>query len=104
MSPIELSERLQSEVPPCLLDVRNEDEHALVHLPGALLVPLPEIQDRVGELEGWKDKEVVVYCHHGVRSLHAIHFLRQAGFEQLHNLDGGIDRWSTDVDSSLTRY
>jgi|ERR1043166_2718041 rhodanese-related sulfurtransferase len=104
ISPLDLSERLRSENPPQLLDVREPDENRLVALPDSKLIPLGELAGRVDEIEDWKDRDVVVYCHHGIRSLHAISQLRQAGFGKLQNLTGGIDRWSVEVDPALPRY
>lgn len=100
----ELAEALQSEAPPRLLDVRQPEEFAFVALPGAKLIPLNELPQRAAELEAWRDEEVVVYCHHGIRSQHAIGFLRQFGFSQLRNLTGGIDAWSLEVDEKAPRY
>jgi len=104
LSPTDLAEWLRGENPPLLLDVREEGEHQFVALPGSTLIPLGQIPDRFREIEIWKDKDVVVYCHHGVRSLHAIGWLRQQGFTKLRNLSGGIDRWSCEVDPALPRY
>lgn len=104
VTPTELAERLRSESPPHLLDVREENEHAHCALLGSRLLPLSELAERVEELADWRTAEVVVYCHHGVRSAHAIGFLRQLGFQCLLNLSGGIDRWSLEVDPSIPRY
>jgi rhodanese-related sulfurtransferase len=104
ITPSQLCERLRAPAAPKLLDVREPEEHALVALPGSVLVPLGELGERMDELDAWKNEEVVVYCHHGVRSLHAIGYLRQAGFQRLVNLAGGIDRWSLDVDPATPRY
>ncbi|MBL9134682.1 MAG: hypothetical protein JNK85_02390 [Verrucomicrobiales bacterium] len=89
---------------PRLLDVREPEEHAFAAIPQSVLIPLGELPMRLDELEDWKPSEIVVYCHHGIRSMHAIAILRRAGFERLANLRGGIDRWSTDVDPSVPRY
>lgn len=104
MTPTELAECLAAPNPPHLLDVRQPDEFAIVALPGAKLIPLNELPERVGELAGWREQMVVVYCHHGMRSAHAISWLRQKGFTKLHNLSGGIDRWSLEVDAHAPRY
>ncbi len=104
ISPIELQQRLGSDSPPVLLDVREPEEHAFCSLPGSRLAPLSEIHERLGELEDWREKDVVVYCHHGIRSAHAIGLLRAAGFQRLSNLTGGIERWSVEVDPSVPRY
>ena len=104
MAPADVAAWLSSDHPPRLLDVREPEEHELVALPGSKLIPLGRIPERVGEIASWKEEDVVVYCHHGVRSLHAIAWLRQQGFNKLRNLSGGIDRWSLEVDPSLPRY
>jgi len=102
--PPELAEQLLSATPPHLLDVRQPAEHDLVALPNSKLIPLGEIWERAGEIAAWKDEPVVVYCHHGVRSLMAIGALRLLGFKQLRNLSGGLDRWTTEVAPELPRY
>ena len=84
--------------------MREPEEHALVALPNSTLIPLSLLPDRIAEIAAWKEEEIVVYCHHGVRSLHAIALLRQLGFRNLLNLSGGIDAWTGDVDPSLPRY
>src|SRR6266545_1967321 len=104
LSPTELAGRLQTDSPPHLLDVREVDEHQVVALPNSKLIALSELPDRVGEIESWKDEEVVVYCHHGIRSQHAIGWLCQCGFSKLRNLTGGMDRWTSEADPSLPRY
>lgn len=104
ISPNELVEKLRSERPPHLLDVRQPEEHDFVALPNSTLIPLSEIASRASEIEEWRDEEIVVYCHHGIRSLNAIAQLIHAGFTRLQNLAGGIDRWATDVDRNLPRY
>lgn len=104
MTPTDLAALLESANVPKLLDVRNREEHEFVRLPEARLIPLDELPARVGELEDWRDEDVVVYCHHGIRSAHAIGWLRQQGFEKLQNLTGGIDRWSLEVDPAAPRY
>jgi rhodanese-related sulfurtransferase len=104
MTPTELADRLRASNPPRLLDVRQAEEHAFVALPNSTLLPLGELMSRVDEIEEWKDAEVVVYCHHGIRSANAVAQLRAAGFSNVHNLSGGIDRWTTEVDPSLPRY
>jgi adenylyltransferase/sulfurtransferase len=104
ISPKALAERLCREPLPLLLDVREVEEHNFAALPNSKLIPLSEFQNRLGELEPWRDSEIVVYCHHGIRSLHAIAQLGSAGFSNLCNLSGGIDAWSREVDASIPRY
>jgi rhodanese-related sulfurtransferase len=104
ISPEELAQRLQEADPPKLLDVREPEEHQNAALPNSHLIPLGQLYQRAGEIEAWKEQEVVVYCHHGIRSLHAIAQLRSLGFQKLRNLAGGIDGWATSVDSTTPRY
>lgn len=100
----ELAGRLRGGDAPRLLDVRQPEEHAIARLPDSRLVPLPELPARLGELNDWRDEEIVVYCHHGIRSRHAGHFLAANGFRRLLNLEGGIDAWSLLVDTEVARY
>ena len=104
VSPEELAQKLRSSQPPRLLDVREADEHARFALPNAKLIPLGSLVNRLSEIEEWRLEEVVVYCHHGLRSLHAIAQLQRYGFTKLHNLSGGIDRWAREVNPALPRY
>jgi len=104
VSASELAAKLQTAAAPFLLDVREPEEHAFVALPDSKLIPLGQIAERAGELDAWKDKEIVVYCHHGIRSQHAILRLRSLGFTNLRNLSGGIDAWSREVNAALPRY
>ncbi len=85
-----------------LVDVREPHEYDICHLPNAKLVPLSEILSRVAELDS--SDELVVYCHHGMRSRDAVEFLKGAGFRKIKSLQGGIDAWAAAVDPSLPRY
>jgi rhodanese-related sulfurtransferase len=104
MTPHELAAKLSTPGAVHLLDVRQPEEHAFVALPNSTLIPLGELAERMDEIENWKADEVVVYCHHGIRSAQAVAFLRATGFSNVHNLSGGIDRWTDEVDTSLPRY
>jgi len=74
-----------------LIDVREENEFEADNIDGTL-IPLGEIPSRMNEIP--KDKKVIVHCRSGVRSANAIHFLEQNGYENLHNLEGGILAWN----------
>jgi adenylyltransferase/sulfurtransferase len=104
ISPVELAGKLQSKRPPRLLDVREPQEHAQGALPNAKLIPLNKLAEQISEIEEWRGQEVVVYCHHGLRSLHAIAKLQSLGFSNLHNLSGGIDRWARELNTPIARY
>ena len=103
IAPLALKEKLTAGERPVLLDVRTPQEHALVALPGSLLLPLQEFNQRLAELDALNDKTVVVYCHTGVRSFHAAAFLASRGVEAT-SLAGGIERYAVEVDPSLPRY
>ena len=85
-----------------LIDVREPHEHEIASIPGAVLIPLRALPARVSELDS--SKEIVLHCHHGVRSMRALEFLEQAGFRKLKSLKGGIDAWSIEIDSQVPRY
>jgi sulfur-carrier protein adenylyltransferase/sulfurtransferase len=104
MTPTELQARLSEGSSPRLLDVRQPEEHAIVALGNSILIPLGELFSRIDEIEDWREQEVVVYCHHGIRSAQAVAQLRALGFTNVHNLAGGIHRWTNDVDPTLPRY
>jgi adenylyltransferase/sulfurtransferase len=108
ITPKELKRRLDDSGSFRLLDVREPEEHAHCALPDSRLLPLSELEARWQELEEWcasgGSAQTVVYCHHGVRSAHAIAFLEEKGFSGLVNLTGGIDRWSREADPSVPRY
>jgi sulfur-carrier protein adenylyltransferase/sulfurtransferase len=101
ITPEELKQRLDRGDDILLLDVREQFEYEIANL-GGTLIPLAELGTRIGELDA--SKELVVYCHHGIRSAHAIRLLRSAGFTNIRNLVGGINAWSEKVDSRIPRY
>ncbi|MHB1528287.1 MAG: rhodanese-like domain-containing protein [Acidiferrobacteraceae bacterium] len=98
----ELKERLEAADPPIVLDVREPWEYALCKLPGARHIPMREIPQRLAELPA--EGEIVVLCHHGVRSLQVATFLERQGFSRLYNLTGGVDAWARDVDPGMAVY
>jgi rhodanese-related sulfurtransferase len=87
-----------------LIDCRERDEHALVHLAGARNLPMSELPGRLHELEPYQDRFLVVHCHHGVRSLQVAAWLARQGFSQVRSLAGGIDRWAEEIEPELPRY
>jgi rhodanese-related sulfurtransferase len=102
ITPRELADRLEGPAAPTVLDVREPEEIAIAALPGALAIPMGDVPQRFGELP--RDAEIVVVCHHGVRSARVASFLAAQGFSSVANLRGGIDAWSLDVDPSVPRY
>ena len=87
-----------------LLDVREQAEYNFVHIDGAVLTPLSEIQNRISALEPHRERHIVVHCHKGGRSLQVTQWLRTLGFSSVQNMTGGIDAWSLSMDASLPRY
>lgn len=90
-----------------LLDCRRPEEHEFVRLEGDTFIPMSEIERRADELEdedGNRDTPVVVYCHHGVRSLRVTAALRAMGYSDVKSMAGGIDAWSMGVDAAKPRY
>jgi adenylyltransferase/sulfurtransferase len=100
----DLVAKLQANEPVCLIDVRQPWEHQTAALPGSLLIPLNQLPARVAEIPTARNMLVVVYCHHGIRSLSGAAFLEQAGFTNVASLAGGIDAWSIHVDPRVPRY
>jgi rhodanese-related sulfurtransferase len=104
ITPRALAERLAAGQPVYLVDVRSPEEHAYARLPDSLLIPLPELISRAGECQPGDGVPVVVYCHHGVRSLTAAALLERAGLGEVYSLSGGIDAWSLQIDPTVPRY
>jgi sulfur-carrier protein adenylyltransferase/sulfurtransferase len=102
MTPRELARRLANEESLELIDVREPYEWNIAHLEGARLIPLAQLPSAVPSLD--RSREIVVYCHHGIRSAHAAEILRGAAFPNVWNLAGGIARWSSEVDPSVPQY
>ena len=103
ISPEELHRRLQAGHDLQLVDVREPEEYDHGHLPGSLLLPLDELPRRAAEIR--TEGPVVLICHHGVRSAHALAYLRQhLGRTNLLNLRGGTHAWAERVNPDFPRY
>ncbi len=100
--PSELATRMQAGESLVLLDVRQPGEIEICALPGIVHVPLGDLGVRHTELD--PDAEIVVICHHGMRSAHACLMLESFGFENTINLTGGMELWATEMDPSMARY
>ena len=86
-----------------LIDVREPSEYQVAKIDGSELKPLGQIPNWANELAN-KDEEIVLHCHHGMRSDRACQYLAAQGFTNVKNLIGGIDEWSLKVDPSVPRY
>jgi len=111
IEPRELDEMLGTPAQVILLDVREPDERAFAAIAGAraiadLFIPIGKLREQVGELGGVlrENAFLVVYCHHGMRSLMAANWLAEQGLNNVLNLTGGIDAWSAEVDKAVPRY
>jgi rhodanese-related sulfurtransferase len=76
-----------------VVDVREVDEFAAGHLPDAVNIPVSKLAERIGELEKFKEKPVIICCASGMRSNKACGDLKKHGFAKLYNLSGGVDAW-----------
>ncbi len=85
-----------------ILDVREPHEYQICKISGSKLIPLGDLPSRINELDTADD--IIVHCHHGMRSLQATRFLRHMGFKKVKNLSGGIDAWAEKHDPSIPRY
>jgi adenylyltransferase/sulfurtransferase len=85
-----------------LIDVREPHEWEIAHIEGARLIPLGQLPEHLGELDG--HAEIVTHCHHGARSMKALALLKGAGFSKVRSLAGGIDAWADRVEVGMPRY
>jgi rhodanese-related sulfurtransferase len=84
------------------LDVREPWEYDASHIDGSVLIPMREIPSNLQRIEN--SDQIVVFCHHGMRSLDVAAWLRTQGVEGARSMAGGIDRWSTEIDPKVPRY
>jgi rhodanese-related sulfurtransferase len=100
----ELAQLQANGQPVYLLDVRQPWEHEIAALPGSQLIPLLELPVRIDEVKPPEGALVVVYCHHGIRSLHGAGLLAEHGLARVSSLAGGIEAWAQQVDPQVPRY
>jgi rhodanese-related sulfurtransferase len=99
----DLKQRLgQPGETPVILDVREGWELNICALPGTTHIPMGQVPARLAELD--PERETVVVCHHGVRSLRVAYFLESQGFRQLFNLQGGVEAWARAIDPAMRHY
>jgi rhodanese-related sulfurtransferase len=82
--------------------VREPWEYEICRVAGSVLIPMRDLPTRMHELN--KDAEIVVICHHGVRSYHAARYLESLGFGDVINLSGGMAAWADEIDPAMPRY
>ena len=105
VSPTEAKSRLTGTDAAVLIDVREPEEFALAHIDGSHLLPMQSIPGELQHLEALADeRDLLVLCHHGVRSLQVVAWLLERGIENCFSVTGGIDRWSREIDPGVPRY
>jgi rhodanese-related sulfurtransferase len=103
LTPAELREKIiRSDPAPVLLDVRETDEYEHCHIEGSVHMPVSQVVQHYEQLDA--TKELVIICHHGIRSKQIGFLLAQNGFKHIFNLRGGINAWITEIDPSLPGY
>ena len=102
ITPVELAAKLQNKDDFRLIDVREPIEHEIARLEQAELLPLTRFSDWIDKLNS--HEEIVVMCHHGIRSANVCNYLTNNGFGKVYNLEGGIAAWSAEVDENVPRY
>ncbi len=93
IAPADLAATLASDNAPLLLDVRTPEEFARGHVPGALLIPIQELEERLHQIAAYRERGVVAYCESGGRANRALDILAGAGFQNLALLEGSMSRW-----------
>ena len=104
MTVYELKAKMDRKDDFVLLDVREPYEYEIAKIPGSRLIPVGQLEGRLGELESLKDKEIVAHCKMGGRSAKAVEVLRRSGFKKVWNVVGGINEWSNKIDPSVPKY
>jgi rhodanese-related sulfurtransferase len=94
ISQAEVLRRINASYPHLILDVRSPEEYREGHLPGAVNIPFERLDSRLGEIDAYRNKDVVLYCGSGGRVIIAALILRAAGFSKLLHLDGDMDAWA----------
>lgn len=100
--PKDVQKKLHSKDVPIIIDVRWPDEVRVDNIKESIHIPLNQLEKRMGELP--KEGQLIMHCHHGNKSRFATIMLLCNGFQNVRNMVGGIDAWSTDVDRSIPRY
>lgn len=105
ITPQEVARRLTRPDEAFLIDVREPEEFAVSRIEGAELIPMQSVPARLQRIEALADEAaLLIICHHGVRSLQVVAWLREHGVENCFSVAGGIDRWSREIDPRVPRY
>ena len=104
ITPREVKRRLDAGEKLRLIDVREPREHQTARIEGAELMPMRDIPSSLAKLDDEDGAPLIVICHHGVRSLNVVSWLREQGVAGCQSMAGGIERWSLEIDHSVPRY
>ena len=102
ITPQEVKQRQERNEELTILDVRELWERQTANIASSQHVPMADIPSRLQELD--PEQHIVVYCHHGTRSLSVTDWLRKQGYEKVQSMSGGIERWSLEIDPTVPRY
>jgi rhodanese-related sulfurtransferase len=103
ITPTEVKRRIDAGEELSLIDVREPHEHQICHIKGATLIPMRDVSQQFDRLEE-APMPLIVFCHHGVRSLTVVEWLREQGLTECTSMAGGIDAWSREIDPQVNRY
>ncbi len=104
MSVVELDQWMKTRSDVVLIDCREESEYAVAKIDGSVLIPMSRWMESTDKLAEFADKQIVVHCHHGGRSMRVTQWMRANGYPNAINLAGGIDAWSQEIDPNVPRY
>lgn len=105
ITPREVKEKLDAGDRLHLIDVREPEEFRIASIAGAELIPMRSVPAALPQLESLADEApLVLFCHHGVRSMQVVNWLREQGVADCQSMAGGIDRWSAEVDAAVPHY
>jgi rhodanese-related sulfurtransferase len=105
ITPRDVKQRLDAGEKLALIDVREPGEFQLARIAGAELIPMRTVPGELQRLDALADEtSLIVFCHHGVRSLNVVQWLREQGVTGCQSMAGGIDRWSLEIDPAVPRY
>lgn len=104
--PAEVAQWYQSPADerPCLLDCREPEEVDICRIEGSICIPMADIPAAFDQLKDLSERGLVIYCHHGMRSLHATHHLRERGLKNTFSMAGGIELWARQIEPQMARY
>jgi rhodanese-related sulfurtransferase len=105
ITPLDVQRRMLAGEKLALIDVREPQEFQIARIDGSELIPMRAVPAELSRLDAQaEDRPLIVFCHHGVRSLNVVHWLREQGVGACQSMAGGIDRWSLEIDPAVPRY